>query len=138
MSKSRIVGGFVGLVVLLSGCGGADEGATKSEVVKKPKAKTPAPDETTRSSDSVDTDTSSTEPVDCVAPGAKGNSLGVGKYCQASADCAEGTFCTAGVAPKGAEFCTAFCATDADCGDGMTCFQEARGKGCAPTACLDP
>ena len=137
MSKSRIIGGFVGLVVTLAGCSSAEEGGTKSDDVKRaPKADASAGGAAGAGGDKA-TDTSSTEPVNCVPEGTKGNAIGVGKYCQASSECATGTFCTAGPAPKGAEFCTAFCTSDADCGDGASCFKEARGTACVPAACLD-
>jgi hypothetical protein len=138
MTKSMmVVGGFAGLVVLLSGCSGADEGSTgggKTETATKtpktPGTATTEQDQTAPGPDS--------PAVECVPEGAKGNELGVGAYCQKSTECKSGTFCTAGQAPKGAEFCTAFCSSDADCGEGATCYTDPRGRACAPSACLAP
>ncbi|MBS2015071.1 MAG: hypothetical protein JST00_19425 [Deltaproteobacteria bacterium] len=84
------------------------------------------------------TDQSSTESEPCVPKGAKANDKGVGAYCDKATRCSQGAFCTADFgAPVGAQFCTLMCATDADCGSGAKCFEEARGKGCVPVACLD-
>jgi hypothetical protein len=139
MFKSRIVGGLAGLVVVLAGCSSAEEGGTKSDEVKPaPRADAGGGAGSSGSSGGAAvTDTTSTEPVDCVRVGAKGNTKGVGAFCKGSSDCTQGTFCTAGVAPKGAEFCTAFCSSDADCGEGASCFRESRGSACVPAACLE-
>lgn len=137
MNTSRIVGGLTVLVVLLAGCSSADEGGAKDPTSNPSgssgsSGKTPKPagdPETQQSTDA-------TEDVGCVPEGTKGNSIGVGAFCASASDCKEGTFCPVGQAPEGSVFCTAFCATDADCGENATCFQEARGKGCVPNACL--
>lgn len=81
-------------------------------------------------------DTDPTDPP-CVPKDAKANDKGVGAYCDAKVRCAKGAFCTADFgAPVGAQFCTLMCNTDADCGSGSICFEEARGKGCVPSACV--
>ena len=82
------------------------------------------------------TETANSAAVVCVAEGDQGNEKSIGKYCQSSNECPGTTFCTAGLAPKGAEYCTAFCSTDADCGDGAVCYSDPRGKGCAPAKCV--
>jgi hypothetical protein len=127
-------------VVVLVGCGGADEGGTGSSTSNQTKAgkdtgKAPTPSGTATSSDPT-TPGRDSSAAECVSAGTKGNALGVGAYCQAATDCSSGTFCTAGIAPKGAEFCTLLCATDADCGEGSRCYSDPRGKACVPTACL--
>lgn len=129
MSKSRIIGGFVGLFVVLTGCSSPeDTGKTGGSTTEAPITPKPAkPDAAAAPSDA------STE---CVAEGTKGNDKGVGAFCQTSKECAPGTFCTAGVAPKGAEFCTAFCSSDADCGEGASCYTDPRGRACVPAACI--
>jgi hypothetical protein len=126
----------VGLVVTLAGCSADDGGSPGDSTTKTVKGKPAGSSGAPATSEQNDTSPGpDSEAVDCVPAGTKGNAIGVGKYCQASADCAKGTFCTAGQAPKGAEFCTSFCATDADCGDGATCYQDPRGKACVPNAC---
>ena len=93
------------------------------------------PSQTSTSNESAETADSGA--VDCVAEGAAGNEKGIGKYCQASEECPGTLFCTAGLAPKGAEYCTSFCNSDADCGSGAVCYTDPRGKGCAPAACVE-
>lgn len=79
-----------------------------------------------------------TEAEPCVKADAKANDKGVGAYCDAKTRCSQGAFCTADFgAPVGAQFCTLMCETDSDCGSGAKCFEETRGKGCVPVACLD-
>jgi hypothetical protein len=82
--------------------------------------------------------TSSGSGADCVKAGDKGNAKGIGKYCQGTAECASGLLCTKDVGATAEEptFCTIPCEKDADCGEGATCYEEARGKGCLPNACL--
>ncbi|HSO31621.1 MAG TPA: hypothetical protein VLT33_03870 [Labilithrix sp.] len=133
MSKSRIIGGFVAVLVVASGCSSAPEPPAKKSgsatTDKSPATPTPT------TGDGVDTSPTG-DPVDCVPAGTKPNDKGVGAYCQASSECTQGTFCTAGLAPKGAEFCTTFCSSDADCGAGATCYTDARGRACVPAACV--
>lgn len=142
MTKSIVVvAAVVGLAVVLAGCSSADAPSTGGSTSSQSKTATPkapgaASDGTATSEQNATAPGPDSGAVDCVPPGTKGNSLGVGEYCQAASDCKTGTFCTAGLAPKGAEFCTAFCSTDADCGEGASCYTDPRGKGCAPTACL--
>jgi hypothetical protein len=76
----------------------------------------------------------------CAEPGAVGNSLGVGKYCQSQADCAgqEASFCTVVTSPDAPPFCTKICfGTDPDeCGEDASCEGDGGPlKGCTP-ACL--
>jgi hypothetical protein len=135
MTKSFIIGGCTGLICVLTGwltgCSSAEAPKTGGTTQGETKSPTdPAPVK------------SGTDPVatgddtNCVAAGEKGNDKGVGAYCQASKDCTGDTFCTAGVAPKGAEFCTAFCTSDADCGAGASCYTDPRGRACVPAACI--
>ena len=137
MNKSKIaLGGFVGLIVVITGCSGAEDvggaGSSLDQTSPGPVKKDAGVD-----AHSSKTPGPSSDATECVLPGAKGNALGVGAYCQASSECQQGTFCTAGQAPKGAEFCTAFCADDTDCGEGASCYAgDPRGKGCVPAACL--
>jgi hypothetical protein len=140
MKKLAIVQVLSFAAVVLVGCGGADDGGTGGSASNPTKAgkqtgKAPTPSGTASSSDPTSPGPDSPA-VECVPAGTKGNALGVGAYCQAASDCTNGTFCTAGFAPKGAEFCTLFCTTDADCGEGNSCYTDPRGKACAPSACL--
>ncbi len=83
----------------------------------------------------------------CGKPGDKGNSLGVGKFCQQTiADCGENPkarLCTT-LDPNGADhyFCTFRCdpATDPPnvCGEQARCACSAGGCGCFPTQCDGP
>jgi len=108
-------------------------------------AEAPAPAKTTKSATSsggtsgtavVDQD--ATEAEACVTKDAKPNDKGVGAYCDKTVRCGSGAFCTADFgAPVGAQFCTLMCEQDSDCGSGAKCFEETRGKGCVPVACLD-
>jgi hypothetical protein len=142
MTKSNVVvGAIVGLAVVLGGCSGADDpgpsGGSSSSQSKTAKGTTATPSGGTATSEQNDTSPGpDSGAVDCVPEGTKGNTIGVGAYCQASAECKSGTFCTAGAAPKGAEFCTAFCSSDADCGEGASCYSDPRGKACVPAACI--
>lgn len=142
MTKSSVVvGAIVGLAVVLAGCSSADEptssGGSSSTQSKTAKDKAATPSGGTATSEQNATDPGpDSGAVDCVPEGTKGNAIGVGAYCQASSECMSGTFCTAGAAPKGAEFCTAFCSSDADCGEGATCYSDPRGKACVPAACI--
>ena len=132
MNKSRIIGGFAGLVVVLTGCSSPeDSGKTGGSTASQTKSPTtPAPGKADAATEPSDTST------ECVPAGTKGNDKGVGAFCASSKECAQGTFCTAGVAPKGAEFCTAFCSSDADCGEGASCYTDPRGRACVPAACI--
>lgn len=109
-------------------------------------AEAPAPAKTTKSASSSSGGTSGTAVVDqdateaeaCVTKDAKPNDKGVGAYCDKTVRCGSGAFCTADFgAPVGAQFCTLMCEQDSDCGSGAKCFEETRGKGCVPVACLD-
>ena len=80
-------------------------------------------------------------PRACGQPGARGNSLGVGKYCLTGADCAgnkEATICQTFVDPL-RNVCTKLCAGDGgagQCGERAVCFCIANlACGCAPLAC---
>jgi hypothetical protein len=75
----------------------------------------------------------------CGHPGDPGNALGVGKYCNAIADCSG---LTAGICAilgdPNAHFCTKTCmkgSTDA-CGSEATCACQGSQCGCVPNACL--
>lgn len=77
----------------------------------------------------------------CGHPGDKGNSLGVGKFCQQSSDCSDNTratLCTT-IADDTAFFCTFVCHADAgdeQCGENAECqCQGGSGCGCFPKAC---
>jgi hypothetical protein len=97
----------------------------------------------------VATDASSDAPFksNCGKPGDKGNSLGVGKFCQQTiADCGENTkarLCTT-LESSGADnfFCTFRCdpATDPPnvCGEEARCACSSGGCGCYPTRCDGP
>ena len=132
MFKSRIIGGFAGLVFVLTGCSGADDtghtGTSTPHQTKSPTTPAPAPGSTAG--------TTAADTAECVPAGTPGNDKGVGAFCASSKECAQGTFCTAGVAPKGAEFCTSFCSSDADCGAGASCYTDPRGRACVPAACI--
>jgi plastocyanin len=72
----------------------------------------------------------------CNAPGATGNSIGVGKYCTPTGgECSgngQATTCAAGLAPgMTTNFCTKInCLTDADCGDGGAGCRSSTGAAC--------
>lgn len=144
MTKSIVVvaAAVVGLAAVLAGCSSADAPAPTGGSTSSPSKSAPSKTPTSSSGGSATSEQNDTSPgpdsaaVDCVPADTKGNALGVGAYCQTASDCKTGTFCTAGLAPKGAEFCTAFCSTDADCGEGASCYTDPRGKACAPTACI--
>ena len=77
----------------------------------------------------------------CGHPGDKGNSLGVGRFCQALSDC-EGTphptLCTI-LGSSDNFFCTFMCkpgdAGLTECGENARCACEGNQCGCFPTAC---
>ena len=77
----------------------------------------------------------------CAAPGAVGNSQGVGEYCTpggGECDDNEGaTYCTVDYEEGAPAFCTTPCFGDDDCGEGATCeSQEGQPlDGCVP-ACV--
>ncbi len=81
----------------------------------------------------------------CGHPGDKGNSLGVGQYCQVLADCTGKASICSTLGSNNTFFCTFVChqASDAgpatDCGENATCFCGSQGSssGCAcyPTSC---
>ena len=134
MAKSMFVLlGFASLSMVLAACSGAEDGGSSSSNQKSAAKSAPAGSASSADQTAPGPDSSA---VDCVPAGTKGNSKGIGAYCQGASECSPDTFCTAGLAPKGAEYCTAFCSTDADCGEGATCYTDPRGKACAPTSCL--
>lgn len=140
MKKVAIVQVLSFAAVVLVGCGGADDSNTGGSTSNQTKAskqtdKAPTPSGTATSSDPT-APAPDASAAGCVFAGDKGNALGVGAYCQSASECSSGTFCTAGLAPKGAEFCTLLCTTDADCGEGATCYSDPRGKACLPLACI--
>ena len=84
--------------------------------------------------------------VNCGTEGDQGNSLGIGKYCTLTSECADTTgapICATAGNP-GAKFCTTYCTCTApdgaplanQCGDGATCTCDERGCGCTPNKCL--
>jgi hypothetical protein len=79
--------------------------------------------------------------MNCVPPGKPNNEMGVGGYCESSADCpsAPGQFIVCSnfleTTPRDSWFCTKICMTDADCGVGAYCGQSDIAKGCVPNAC---
>ena len=76
----------------------------------------------------------------CGHPGDKGNSLGVGKFCQRLLDCSDNVkafLCTT-IADPDNYFCTFRCKIDADCGEDANCQCAAGGCGCFPNACGGP
>ena len=85
-------------------------------------------------------------PGNCVAQGAMGNSLGIGAYCsKGCGECAAlahpGSVLLCSVdfgAPANAAFCTKPCQVDTDCGSGATCVSNPLGMGCAVAACIPP
>jgi hypothetical protein len=80
---------------------------------------------------------------ECGHPGDKGNSKGVGKYCEASADCAsntDATICTR-IADPNNFFCTFSCKATGpadQCGENAFCACDGSLCGCKPTACGGP
>jgi hypothetical protein len=77
----------------------------------------------------------------CGHPGDKGNSLGVGKFCQSSADCANNTQATlcAIIGDDRSFFCTFLCDEDGgvnQCGENAECACQGA-CGCFPIACDD-
>jgi hypothetical protein len=120
------------------GCSSSDDGGGSK--TDKDTSSASGSDAGTKSGTSTtkDSGSSSGSGADCVQAGAKGNSKGIGKYCQSTTECASGLLCTKDVGATAEEptFCTTTCKTDAECGDGATCYEEERGKGCVPNACL--
>jgi hypothetical protein len=134
IAKLGIVQGLAIIAVVLAGCGGDEGGGGETAPVSTVKKPAPPPP---GGQPVAETDT--TEPVTgCSVKGDKGNSKGVGVYCEKGANtCATGSFCTGDVgAPEGAHFCAIFCGQDSDCGEDATCFKEARGSACVPKKCL--
>ncbi len=82
------------------------------------------------------------EPAEgCIAPGAPGNAIGVGRYCTAGGgqcrDNPQATLCLANFDPA-ATFCSFLgCASDDDCGEGAACVAQSGASACVPDACLD-
>jgi hypothetical protein len=79
---------------------------------------------------------------DCGHPGDTGNSLGVGKFCIESSDCAENTQATLCTTLGDATnfFCTFACSRTGapdQCGENAICQCSGGGCGCFPNACLD-
>jgi hypothetical protein len=84
------------------------------------------------------------DPMNCVPPGTKDNSLGIGGYCSpAAGQCAmQGlagmvTICTADLAgaPTHGWFCTTPCTMSSQCGPGIACITTSAGEVCVPSAC---
>src|SRR5262245_45866643 len=76
--------------------------------------------------------------VPCAEPGAMGNELGVGTYCQTDADCSglDASFCTVAHEPSAPPFCTKPCFSAGECGADATCEDNGGPlKGCVP-GCL--
>jgi hypothetical protein len=91
-------------------------------------------------------DTGTGDPDNCVAPGSKGNELGMGGYCSpGGGECnyagpdGGARICTADVpdTPAHAWFCTYPCNVDTDCGSANYCATDpkTKNKGCVPVAC---
>ena len=82
--------------------------------------------------------------VSCVAPGAEGNQLGVGKYCEPKGGQCAGLaapFCSADFHPRETSTgCTFVCLASEECGEGATCLPPADpqdlGGECVPTLCV--
>jgi len=79
----------------------------------------------------------------CAKAGDKGNSKGVGQFCQEHGDCTgEASLCSFAAAPqKKAYFCTLACNPDMGttaCGEGAVCQfdKDFQLHGCVPSACL--
>jgi len=81
---------------------------------------------------------------DCVSPGATGNELGIGAYCDRGGDQCEAlptvAFCTADFrADDPIWTCTRLCSADEDCGSGAVCLSFAgrpEEETCVPAACI--
>ncbi len=133
MMKKTALGFALGMVaILVSACSGEAPQPTPSK-----NATSPAPSGSRAGGANDGDDDDDNAPAACVTKADKGNTLGVGAYCDKQTRCKTGHFCTADFgAPAGAHFCTVICATDADCGAGAVCFEETRGKGCIPNACV--
>jgi hypothetical protein len=79
--------------------------------------------------------------VPCAEPGAMGNDLGVGQYCQTDGDCngLSASFCTVAHEPSAPPFCTMPCFGDGDCGQDATCEDNGGPlKGCVPGCLMVP
>jgi hypothetical protein len=72
----------------------------------------------------------------CVADGAEGNDLGVGKHCTPDApQCPSPLMCLAPFDDT-ANYCSViFCEDDAQCGEGATCVFDDQGSACVPLIC---
>lgn len=79
----------------------------------------------------------------CSAPGAPGNSKGVGEYCtpggQECADNAEAFVCVVDIRPDANPICVMTCSSHAACGEEAYCTGEdgSGPKGCVPACMLD-
>ena len=76
----------------------------------------------------------------CAEPGAVGNSMGVGKYCQSDADCSgqAAGLCTVVQQSDAPPFCTKVCFGAGDeCGPDASCEGDGLLRGCAPKCLLD-
>ena len=79
----------------------------------------------------------------CAAPGAKGNSIGVGEYCTRGghecADNLEAFLCIVDIRPDAEPFCVKSCSTDEGCGENAVCTNEGGEgpKGCVPACILE-
>jgi hypothetical protein len=138
MNNTTIVSSvFAVIAVVVTACGGGAEAGTSTRTKESKSTEQP-----TRPADgdegAADSNDDEAEPAAaaCVEKGAKANAEGVGAYCDETTKCESG-LCTGDFgAPKGAQFCTKPCQTDAECGEGAVCFEETRGKGCVPQACV--
>lgn len=108
------------LMFALVSCGGDDDPAPTID------ATPPTPD---------------ARPSLCGEPGDVGNELGVGKYCDTSAECsdtADAPFC-ATLGNPDAHFCTNLCDQNGppdQCGTGASCQCDGGNCGCTPDSCL--
>ena len=78
----------------------------------------------------------------CGQEGKPGTEFGVGKFCQASTDCAsqKANICATTIAPN-ATFCTMTCMTNGsttECGSGATCQCAMNQCACVPGECVTP
>jgi hypothetical protein len=76
----------------------------------------------------------------CGNPGDMGNSMGVGKYCNAASDCMglAASLCST-LGNKMTHFCTEFCKTDGgatQCGDMASCITQGNFTVCVPDSCI--
>ncbi len=95
---------------------------------------------TTDGGGSKDTGVDAVSLSECGHPGDRGNELGVGKFCQTTADCAsntKATLCTT-IADNVNFFCTASCRSTGaadQCGTGASCACQNGQCGCHPDSC---